>query len=98
MTAVLKYLLPLFILFLISCSNTRHLPPGDALYTGASVKITDEGAPAKVKRELQGNLAAITRPKPNTKFLGMRLKLSIFNMAGNPNKSNFIRKAFRKFG
>ena len=85
-------------LLFASCSNTRHLPPGDALYTGSSVKITDKDIPAKTKKVLSEDLTGLTRPKPNTKFLGMRLKLTFFNMAGDPNKKGFIRKFFRNLG
>lgn len=98
-----KILHPSKIAFLIliisvaSCSNTRHLPPGDALYTGASVTIKDNIS-AKIKKSLKEDLTALTRPKPNSKFLGMRLKLSFFNMSGDPNKGGFIRKFFRNIG
>jgi outer membrane protein assembly factor BamA len=98
MRTVVKYFSLIFLFALFSCSNTRHLPPGDALYTGATVKITDDNIPVKTKHALRDDLAAITRPKPNTKFLGMRIKLGFFNLAGDPNKKNFIRKFFRKFG
>ncbi|HUS03199.1 MAG TPA: BamA/TamA family outer membrane protein [Chitinophagaceae bacterium] len=98
MNTVIKAAFFISIVLFASCSNTRHLPPGDALYTGASVKITDKDIATKNKKTLQNDLAAITRPKPNTKFLGMRLKLAFFNLAGNPNKKGFIRKFLRKFG
>jgi outer membrane protein assembly factor BamA len=87
-----------FLVLFASCSNTRHLPPGDALYTGASVKITDKDIKTKNKKTLQNDLAAITRPKPNSKLLGIRFKLTFFNLAGDPNKKGFIRKFLRKFG
>lgn len=93
-----KFIFLFVIIFFASCSNTRHLPPGDALYTGASVKLTDKDIPAKTKKTLQDDLTDLTRPKPNSKILGMRLKLRFFNMAGNPNKKGFIRKFLRKFG
>lgn len=88
------------IISFVSCSNTRHLPPGDALYTGASVKIKDNAndMTAKMRKALREDLAGLTRPKPNSKVLGMRLKLTFFNMAGDPNKKGFIRKFLRKFG
>src|SRR5215212_9072316 len=98
MNTVVKAALFISIVLFASCSNTRHLPPGDALYTGASVKITDKDIATKNKKTLQNELAAITRPKPNSTFLGMRLKLHFFNLAGDPNKKGFIRKFLRKFG
>ncbi len=98
METVSKFIFFILTIFFVSCSNTRHLPPGDALYTGASVKITDKDMPAKMKKTLKEDLTKLTRPKPNSKLLGMRLKLRFFNMAGDPNKKGFIRKFLRKFG
>lgn len=98
MQTLLKFAFFILIISFISCSNTRHLPPGDALYTGASVKIKDKDISSKMKKSLQEDLTNITRPKPNSKILGMRLKLTFFNLAGDPNKKGFIRKFLRKFG
>ena len=98
MQTVLKFSITLLIIFFSSCSNTRNLPAGDALYTGASVKITDKDMPVKMKKTLKKDLTGLTRPKPNSKILGMRLKLTFFNMAGDPNKKGFIRRFLRKFG
>lgn len=98
MNNITRFILFILVVTVASCSNTRHIPPGDALYTGASVKITDKDVSTKNKKTLQSELSSITRPKPNSKFLGVRLKLSLFNLAGNPNRSNFIRKFFRRIG
>ena len=97
METILKIVFLILIISFASCSNTRLLPPGEALYTGATVKIKDDIS-KKNKSSLQDDLAGLTRPKPNSKFLGMRLKLSFFNLAGDPNKKNFIRKFFRNIG
>ncbi|MEO5782682.1 MAG: hypothetical protein ABIQ07_05385, partial [Ginsengibacter sp.] len=97
METILKIAFLILIISFASCSNTRLLPPGEALYTGATVKIKDNIS-KKNKSSLQDDLAGLTRPKPNSKFLGMRLKLSFFNLAGDPNKKNFIRKFFRNIG
>ncbi len=87
----------IFVVLVSSCSNTKNLPAGDALYTGASVKIKNS-VPKKAKDALQEDLTGLTRPKPNSKILGIPLKLTLFNMAGDPNKGGFIRKFLRKFG
>ena len=88
----------ILIITLAACSNTRHLPPGDALYTGASVTIKDKDAPSKMKKTLESDLAKLSRPKPNSKLFGIRFKLTFFNLAGDPNKKGFIRKFLRKYG
>jgi outer membrane protein insertion porin family len=71
--------------FLLSCNNTKYLPKGETLYAGAEVKIHSE-IPLKthaVKKELE----RVERPKPNSKLLGMRVKLTIYNHAGkDPGK------------
>ena len=97
MNTIVKIVFLFLIISITSCSNTRLLPQGEALYTGASVKIKDDIS-KKNKSTLESDLAGLTRPKPNSKFLGMRLKLSFFNLAGNSNKGGFIRKFFRNIG
>ncbi len=74
--------------FLSACSSTRRIPDGDALYTGASVVVEDTALSAKTKKALRTDLSALTRPKPNTKFLGMRVRLFFYNLAGNPKKKH----------
>lgn len=92
-----KFIFLSSIIFFASCNITRNIPAGDALYTGASVKIKND-VPKKMKSILEEDLTGLTRPKPNRKILGIPLKLIFFNMAGNPNKKGFIRKTLRKLG
>ncbi|PZR27242.1 MAG: hypothetical protein DI535_11355 [Citrobacter freundii] len=75
----------------VSCNNLKKLPPGDALFTGSSVKIDSTSLKNKEKKNLEGELQSLTRPKPNKKILGMRFKLSMYNLAGNPKKENSLR-------
>src|SRR4030095_5238561 len=88
------FCLPIF----FACNNTRHIPKGDALYTGARVNLKGTDLSMKRKKVLLEDLHGLTRPKPNTKILGMRIKLSIYNLAGDTSKKGFIRKFFRKIG
>jgi outer membrane protein assembly factor BamA len=89
-----------FFLFAFGCNNTRHIPDNDALYLGASVKLKNSTASAKENSAMVASLQGLTRPKPNSKILGMRLKLSIYNMGGRQDtgKVKGLRKLFRKFG
>ena len=73
-------------LLLTACNNTRHLPAGDALYVGSSIKVQDSTLSKKQKKEVSGGISGLTRPAPNKKILGVRFKLSIYNLAGNPKK------------
>lgn len=71
-----------------SCSNTRKLPAGEALYLGATVKVEGSELSRKEKKSQRSELSSLTRPRPNKKFLGIRFKLTMYNLAGNPKKEN----------
>ena len=73
---------------LSACSSTRHLPEGEKLYTGARVNV-DGTATVREKKVLQEDLGGLTRPKPNSKFLGLRLKLNIYNLFRNKKENSF---------
>lgn len=89
-------LLCVLTLFLVACNNIKRLPEGENLYTGADIKIKSKD---KVKSgELKTELEKITRPKPNDKLLGMRIKLSLYNYyTGDAPKKKFKRMVRRKF-
>lgn len=78
-------------LWLSSCSNTKHLPANESLYVGSSVHIADKAAPRKERKFLRKELNNAVRPVPNKKTLGMRLKLTVYNLAGEPKKQKGIR-------
>lgn len=85
------YMLFIGIALFTSCSNTRNLPAGDALYLGARVKVNAPNKNGHQKRELAEDLGKITRPRPNKTILGMRFKLWAYNLAGNPKKKTGLR-------
>lgn len=75
-----------------SCSNTKHLPDNEALYLGAKVKVkSEDGLSRKKRKALTSELAALTRPRPNRKILGIRFKLWVYNLAGNPKSETSFR-------
>ncbi|SOD15252.1 Outer membrane protein assembly factor BamA [Pedobacter xixiisoli] len=79
-----------------NCSNTRYLKPGQNLYTGSEIKINPDSAAKidnqkQVKKELEGK----TRPRPNKSILGLKPKLFIYNLAGEPKKPKGIRNWLR---
>lgn len=71
-------------LLLCSCSNTKYLPKGQTLYDGASIKYAADSTSRTVKPVLKEELKSIVLPKPNSKILGMRVKLWFYNIAGTP--------------
>ncbi len=86
------------LLFLAACNTTKLVPKGDALYTGATVKIEDSTLSKKEKNNVIDLTEHLPRPLPNSKFLGIPFKLFFYNLAGDPKKNGFIRKFLRKLG
>lgn len=79
------------VLFATSCSNTKYLPEGELLYTGAKVKTERNETSKKENKALKTPLKKIVRPKPNSTFLGLRPKLYVYNIMGTPKKEKGLR-------
>ena len=67
------------VMMLVSCSTTKKVPAGDALYTGADIKVDGPGLTVRKKKELRKDLESMTRPRPNQKILGIPFKLLLNN-------------------
>ncbi len=85
-------------IFFASCNSTKLVPKGDALYTGATVKVKDSTLSKKQKNKIVDLTEHLPRPVPNGKFLGIPFKLFFYNLAGDTSKHNFIRKFLRNIG
>lgn len=83
---------------LFSCSTTRLVPERDALYMGAIVKVRDSTLSAKEKKKVYTLVKDLPRPLPNSRILGIPLKLVFYSMAGDTSKHGFIRRFLRKIG
>ena len=82
----------LFLGWLVSsCCNTRFLPEGELLYTGAKLTVEGKEASKKEKKVLKAALKEVVRPKPNSTILGLRPKLYVYNLAGTPKKEKGFR-------
>lgn len=81
-----------------SCSITKLVPEGDALYTGADIKVEDSTISSRDAKKVKKMTIGLPRPKPNSKFLGIPFKLILYNMGGDPDKGGFIRNFFHKIG
>ncbi len=88
-------LLILLVLQAMSCSNSRYLSENESLYLGSKVKITDTFVAKKDRSALETELAEAVRPKPNGSFLGIRIKLTLYNIAGVPKKEKGFRNWLR---
>ena len=77
----------LAVVFAASCSSTKNLKDNQRLYTGAEVNIhSTANISKKQKKEIKTELESLARPKPNSKVLGMPVKLWVYNFAGTPEK------------
>jgi outer membrane protein insertion porin family len=85
-----------FVLLAASCNNLKYIADNDALYTGATVKIKNTPVESRQKKVLTSLLSGLTRPKPNSTVLGMRLKLSIYNFSNKHKKG--LGKLLKKYG
>ncbi|WP_439132855.1 BamA/TamA family outer membrane protein [Polaribacter sp.] len=86
-----------FVIVIQSCSVHKLMPEGKRLYTGASIEINADSSIQNIG-QLKQNLQNISRPEPNTKFLGMNLGVYYYfkNQKENPN---FINKwLYKKIG
>jgi outer membrane protein assembly factor BamA len=95
-TAIISFIVALLVFS--SCNVTKLVPKGDALYTGATVKVKDSTLSKKEKKEVKETTENLPQPKPNARFLGIPFKLIFYNMAGDTSKHGFIRKFLRKIG
>ncbi len=90
-TQYIKCFIVLSLFFIFGCSNTKYLPEGDLLFTGSSVKVKDSVIKRKDRKALEKELKSLLRPLPNKQILGLRPKLLIYNLAGEPKKEKGIR-------
>ncbi len=79
-----------FLLLIVcaGCHESKYLSAGQNLYTANTVNV-ESSVPMKKKEKkaLQGELKGLLRPNLNSKILGIRLKLWIYNIAGTPKKN-----------
>ncbi|MFC4212875.1 BamA/TamA family outer membrane protein [Pedobacter lithocola] len=81
------------------CSSTKSLKPGQVLYTGAEVIINpDSSKKIDDQKQVKTDLESKTRPRPNKSILGIKYKLGIYNLAGEPKKPKGFKNWLRKQG
>jgi outer membrane protein insertion porin family len=81
-----------------SCNNTRYLPKNESLYIGARINVKAPQLKKGQRKAIRTQLAALTRPKPNSSILGLRPKLWLWNIGGNPKKKFSIRRMIKNLG
>lgn len=79
-----------------ACSSTKNLKPGEVLYTGADININpDSTEKIDDQKEVKGILLDKTRPNPNKSILGIKFKLGMYNLAGEPKKPKGLKHWLR---
>lgn len=79
-----------------ACSSTRTVPEGDRLYTGASIKWKEKKP--KDYSTLSDGMNNVLRPKPNKKFLGMPIRLWLYNLGKEPKGKGLNYLLRKKWG
>ena len=88
-----------FILFIATaCNVTKNVPKGDHLYTGASVKLKSDSLTANEGKVFRSDLQRLSRPRPNSRFLGIPFKLHIYNLFPKAKPKSFFGKLRDKLG
>jgi len=77
------------------CRGLHGVPNGKHLYTGAEMELR-EHSPVPDKKALKKELLALTRPVPNTSFLGMRPRLWLWFATENAKKKKGLKAFIRK--
>ncbi|HMH21674.1 MAG TPA: BamA/TamA family outer membrane protein [Puia sp.] len=76
------------VFFGTACKEAKYLGTGQSLYAGNKVEIQSSAKIThKATKVLRGELDDLLRPRLNGKILGIRFKLWIYNIAGNPKKN-----------
>lgn len=80
-----------------SCAVHKYIPEGEKLYTGAEVEIKSDSI-IKNEAQLKAVLEEALRPKPNSKFLGLRPGLHYYYKM-QEEKPGFLNKfLYKKLG
>jgi outer membrane protein insertion porin family len=75
-----------------SCSNTKNLGANQNLFIGSDEKIkSTEKISSSKRKTLESEMHTLVRPKPNTSILGVRFKLTVFNMVKEPKKKKGLK-------
>jgi outer membrane protein insertion porin family len=97
--ALINSLLVTVALVLTACGATKHLPPGEHLYTGPKIEqVNNQDLSARQKKVIHEDLEDLVRPVPNSRFLGIPFKLGIYNMFRKAKPNSFFGRLRTQFG
>jgi outer membrane protein assembly factor BamA len=81
-THIVALITAMFAYAATGCNTYKHVPQGDYLYKGARWAVDSFPLDKTVKSDLR----KITRPKPNSRILGIPFKLHLYNLLPEPKK------------
>ncbi|HEY0274140.1 MAG TPA: POTRA domain-containing protein, partial [Chitinophaga sp.] len=81
-----------------ACSSVKSVPDGDRLYTGATIKWNSDKKKPRDYSTLSTGMNNVIRPKPNNKFLGMPIRLWLYNLGHEPKGKGLNYLLRRKWG
>jgi outer membrane protein insertion porin family len=96
-TSIFFFTVSLLVL-MSACSTTKSVPKNDKLYTGASVSVEGPDLSARQKKTLRNDLKGLTRPKPNSRLLGIPFRLGFYNLFSGAKPGSFFGKLRDKWG
>ncbi|WP_420154622.1 BamA/TamA family outer membrane protein [Siphonobacter sp.] len=96
--SVYKSLFALVITTLVvSCNVKKYIPEKERLYSGTEIEMLPfEGVSKKDRKALQGELAGLARPKPNSQIFGFPYRVWLYYVIGEPKKDSSFRASLRR--
>jgi outer membrane protein insertion porin family len=91
------WMLLLVAILVSGCSNLKYLGENEELYTGSRIFFEKE-EPIPGLSKLESELESVMRPEPNSTFLGMRPRLFLYNLAGEPTGKGLRHLMKNRFG
>lgn len=91
---ILRLFFPMGLLLigLASCHESKHLTANQTLYAANKTRVeSSAGMTKKEQNKWAEDMEAYLRPKLNSKTLGMRIRLAIYNMVGPTNKTKGLK-------
>lgn len=79
----------------MQCSYKNYIPKDDYLYDGASVEVIAVEN-KKGSKDIKNEALKLIRPKRNSKILGARIKLSLYNWGNKSKKTKGFRAMVKR--